>query len=102
MPKGGYARMFVVRQRLNWLYNQALQYRIQRYKEHGESTSYYDLTQGLTGLRAEHKWLSSIAVGAQRGMLKRVSNAMQALFQRCQAGRKPGFPRFKPLARCVT
>ena len=102
MSKAGYARMFVVRQRLNWLYNQALEYMIQRYKEQGESTSFYDLCQWLTGLRAEHKWLSSIAVGAQRGMLKRVSNAMQAFFRRLKQGRKPGFPRFKPLARCVT
>ena len=62
MSKAGYARMFVVRQRLNWLYDQALEYMIQRYKEQGESTSFYDLCQWLTGLRADHKWLSSIAL----------------------------------------
>ena len=94
--------MFVVRQRLNWLYNQALEYMIQRHKEQGESTSFYDLCQWLTGLRAEHKWLSGIAVGARRGMLKRVSHAMQAFFRRLKQGQTPGFPRFKPLARCVT
>ena len=35
-------------------------------------------------------------------MLKRLDEAFRSFFRRVKAGQAPGFPRFRPLSRCVT
>ena len=42
------------------------------------------------------------ALALQRGMIFRLDRAFKAFFRRCKAGEKPGFPRFRPLARMET
>ena len=89
--------------RLNWLYNQALENRKTAYEQRQQSLSFYDQCQWLTPLRAANEHgLGEIAVGASRGMLKRLDHAFQSFIRRVQAGEAPGFPRFRPLSRCVT
>ncbi|MDE0103086.1 MAG: hypothetical protein OXN89_11960 [Bryobacterales bacterium] len=46
--------------------------------------------------------MGGVAVGPQRGMLRRLDLAFKSFFKRVKAGKTPGFPRFKPLSRCVT
>ncbi len=89
--------------RLNWLYNQALEHRRTAYQEREESLGFYDQCQWLTQLRAANEHgLGEIAVGASRGMLRRLDQAFQAFFRRVRAGEAPGFPRFRSIRRCVT
>ena len=93
LSPGGYAMMESLLGRLNWLYNQALERRKTAYQEHEQSLSFYDQCKWLTQLRAacEHG-LGEIAIGASRGMLRRLDQAFQAFFRRVQAGEAPGFP----------
>ena len=88
---------------LNWLYNQALESRKTAYEQRKQSLSFYDQCKWLTQLRTanEHQ-LGEIAIGASRGMLKRLDLAFQAFFRRVRAGKAPGFPRFRPISRCRT
>ena len=63
----------------------------------------YDQLKTLTGKRkADPDGLGSFALVAQRGMIFRLDRAFKAFFRRCKAGEKPGFPRFRPLARMET
>ena len=99
----GYRRMESILGCLNWLYNQALENRKTAYEQRQQSLSFYDQCKWLTRLRAanEHQ-LGEIAIGASRGMLKRLDLAFQAFFRRVRAGEAPGFPRFRPISRCRT
>ena len=99
----GYRRMESILARLNWLYNQALENRRTAYREREEALSFYDQCKWLTQLRAANEHgLGEIAVGASRGMLKRLDLAFQAFFRRVRADEAPGFPRFRPVSRCRT
>ena len=103
LTRAGYQRMFQIRRSLNWLYNQALQQRKTAWESDKKNVSYFDQCQRLTLLRREDpQGLGAIALGPQRGMLKRLDEAFQAFFSRLKAGQNPGYPRFKPLSRCVT
>ena len=88
---------------LNRLYNLALENRIKAWSERRQALSLYDQYQWLTHLR-EQDWegLGGFALGPQRGMLKRLDEAFKGCFRHVKAGQNPGFPRFRPLSRCVT
>ena len=103
LSPAGYRRMDDILGRLNWLYNQALAERKTAYTERKRALNLYEQYKWLTGLRAgnEHE-LGEIALGPARGMLKRLDEAFQSFFRRVKAGHAPGFPRFRPLSRCVT
>ena len=89
--------------RLNWLYNPALENRKTACGKRKQPLSFYDQCKWLTQLRAANEHgRGEIAVGAGRGMLKRVELAFQAFLRRVRAGEAPGFPRFRPLSRCRT
>ncbi len=103
LSPAGYARLDDIRCRLNWLYNQALEERKTAYEEHGETLSFYDQCKWLTQLRARNqRGLGELSTGAGRGMLKRLDESFKSFFRRVKAGQSPGFPRFRPLSRCVT
>ena len=88
---------------LNRLYNQALENRIKAWSERRQALSLYDQYRWLTHLRAQgREGLGGFALGPQRGMLKRLDEAFKGFFRRVKAGQNPGFPRFRPLSRCVT
>ncbi len=103
LSPAGYRHLDNILGRLNWLYNQALEERKTAYAERKESLSLYEQYKWLTRLRARNEHgLGEIAVGPARGMLKRLDEAFRSFFRRAKAGQAPGFPRFRPLSRCVT
>ena len=103
LSASSYAAMDNLLWSLNWLYNSALEQRKTAYRERGESVNLYDQYKWLTKLRAANEHgLAQFALGPQRGMLKRLDASFKSLFRRVQAGQTPGFPRFRPISRCVT
>ena len=103
LSPAGYAMMESLLGRLNWLHNQALERRKLAYEQRQESLSFYDQCKWLTQLRAANEHgLGELALGASRGMLRRLDHAFQAFFRRVQAGEAAGFPRFRSIRRCVT
>ncbi len=103
LSPAGYRHMDNILGRLNWLYNQALEERKTAYAERKQTLHLYEQHKWLTGLRARNEQgLGEIALGPARGMLKRLDEAFQSFFRRVKAGQAPGFPRFRPLSRCVT
>jgi putative transposase len=57
--------------------------------------SYFDQTKELTQLRSVRPDTLAFGVTVCRGTLMRLDRAIQGFFRRCNAGEKPGFPRFK-------
>lgn len=103
LSPAGYERMFRIRRSLNRLYNDSLEERKRAYQERKQKLSFYDQCKVLTKLRQTNEHgLGSIAVGPARGMLKRLDEAFKSFFRRVKVGQKPGYPRFRALARCVT
>ncbi len=103
LTPAGYARLDDIRRQLNWLYNRALEERKTAYEERKESLSLYAQCYWLTGLRARNEHgLGEISSGSERGMLKRIDEAFKSFYRRVKAGQTPGYPRFRPLSRCVT
>jgi len=82
-----------------WLYNRALEQRTKAYRRRRESLSKYDQQVWLTSLRARIPWLAEVPAWFARSALERLDRAYKAFFSRCQAGDKPGYPRFKSADR---
>jgi putative transposase len=82
-----------------WLYNQALEYRIKAYQRRGETVGLVAQCAWLTGLRERMPALAEVPTKFARDALRRVDRGFQAFFRRCQAGEKPGFPRFRSHTR---
>ena len=91
------------RWQLNCLYNRALYERKKIWESEKRGITYNDQCKWLTGLRKEN-WmeLGEFALGPQRGMLDRLDRAFKSFFRRVKKGENPGYPRFRPLSRCVT
>src|SRR5688572_7794242 len=82
-----------------WLYNRCLEQRVKAYQRRGESVGYHAQCALLTGLRQRIPTLAEVPAQFTRDALRRVDRGMQAFFRRCQAGEKPGFPRFRSPTR---
>ena len=103
VSKRGIRRLDWVRSILNRLYNAALEERKTAWESEQRGMTLYDQMKGLTSKRKDDpEGLGSVAVKAERGMLVRLDRAFKAFFRRCKAGEKPGYPRFRPLARMET
>ena len=103
VSKGGLRRLDRVRSILNRLYNSALEERKKAWESKQLGVTLYDQIKGLTAQRKDDpEGLGSLAVRAERGMLTRLERAFKAYFRRHQAGEKPGYPRFRPIARMET
>ena len=103
LSKGGLRRLDWVRSVLNRLYNAALEERKTAWESEQRGVTLYDQMKGLTSQRKDDpEGLGSVAVRAERGMLIRLDWAFKAFFRRCKAGEKPGYPRFRPIARMET
>ena len=88
---------------MNRLYNDSLEERKTAWENDKKSLTLYDQMKGLTVKRRQDPdGLGSVAVKAERGMLARLDRAFKAFFRRCKAGEKPGYPRFRPIARMET
>lgn len=85
------------------LYNGALEDRKGSYKHRGMSVTYGEQSAQLKAIRAfdperQGRWSFS----SQQATLRRLDAAMGGFFRRVRNGEKPGYPRFKPVARFDT
>jgi putative transposase len=80
------------------LYNGALQERRDAWKMRRTSISYYDQANQLKAIRADGN-LTLANFSACQDVLRRVDKTFKAFFGRVKAGRKAGFPRFRPRRR---
>ena len=81
------------------IYNTALEERIRIYKEEKRSLSFSDQCKALTKWRKANPCLSRINAQSLQVTIKRLDLAFQAFYRRLKTAEKPGFPRFKSLAR---
>ncbi|HSW69972.1 MAG TPA: transposase [Gammaproteobacteria bacterium] len=81
------------------VYNTALQERIRIYKEESHSLTFPDQCKALTEWRRKNNCLAEINAQSLQVTLKRLDLAFQAFYRRLKTDEKPGFPRFKSLAR---
>jgi len=85
------------------LYNGALEDRKGAYRSRGVMVTYGRQSAQLKEIRAfdperQGRWSFS----SQQATLRRLDAAMGAFFRRVKRGEKPGYPRFKPVARFDT
>ena len=84
------------------VYNAALQERRDAWRASQTRISYGDQSAQLSEIRAlrpdQAVWSSSI----QQATLRRLNRAFEGFFRRVKAGAKPGYPRFKGVARFNT
>jgi len=81
------------------LYNAALEERRGAWHWERRSVSYVDQCRTLTSLREARPEVLASGVAVCRGTLRRLDWAFAGFFRRCQAGQRPGYPRFRPLSR---
>jgi len=81
------------------LYNAALEERIDAYRKHGKSISYYDQQNVLPQIKAARPEFVALGSHALQQTLRKLDLAFQAFFRRVRAGQTPGFPRFKASKR---
>ena len=55
--------------------------------------------QMFTGVRKDHPEWERLSVQVGRGVLVRFNRTISSFYERCQEGKKPGFPRFKSSRR---
>jgi putative transposase len=81
------------------LYNAALEERREAWR-HGETVRYRDQSAQLTEIRrADPDGQGRWSFTSQQQTLRRLDHAFHGFFQRVQAGRTAGYPRFKSAAR---
>jgi putative transposase len=80
------------------LYNAAIQERRDAYKIAGESIDYYDQANQLKEIRTQGD-LELANFSCSQDVLRRVDKTFKAFFRRVEAGRKPGYPRFRSVSR---
>jgi putative transposase len=81
------------------LYNAALEERIDAYRKHRKSVSYYDQQNVLPEIKAARPEFVELGSHALQQTLRKLDLAFQAFFRRVKAGQAPGFPRFKASKR---
>jgi putative transposase len=82
-----------------WLYNELLEQRKLAYEELDISLSKYQQSMLLPLLKAERTTLTQVHSQVLQNVVDRLDKAFQAFFRRCEAGEKPGFPRFRGIHR---
>src|SRR3990172_3125220 len=82
------------------LYNQALEQRINAYKEKKESISAFKQMSQLPELRKSSTELKAVVSQVLQDVIQRLDKAYKSFFQRVKQGNgKVGFPRFKSKSR---
>jgi putative transposase len=84
------------------LYNAALEERIDAYRKAHVGRTYVEQCRALTIWRQEDEEGRALPVALQRWTLKRLDEACRAFFRRIEAGKTPGFPRFRGKGRFDT
>ena len=78
-----------------FIYNSALEQRIDAWRRCGKSLSYNDQQAELTACRAEIPEVGSLRCSMEQDVLRRLDKSYRAFFRRVKRGENPGFPRFK-------
>jgi putative transposase len=82
------------------LYNAALEERREAWRMRKSSVSYRMQSAQLKHIRkADPNGQGRHSFAAQQQTLRRLSTVFDAFYERCQAGKKSGYPRFKPYCR---
>ncbi|WP_321912984.1 transposase [Paraburkholderia sp. J11-2] len=81
------------------LYNAALEERIDAYRKHAKSISYYDQQNVLPEIKVARPEYVELGSHALQQTLRRLDLAFQAFYRRVKAGQTPGFPRFRSSKR---
>jgi putative transposase len=82
------------------LYNGALEERREAWRMRQASITYGTQSAQLKEIRAsDEDGQGRHSFTAQQQTLRRLSTVFQGFYDRCRAGQKPGFPRFKPRSR---
>jgi putative transposase len=82
------------------LYNAALEERREAWRMRQASVSYGSQSAQLKHIRtADPGGQGRHSFTAQQQTLRRLSAVFGAFYDRCRAGKKPGYPRFKPYSR---
>jgi putative transposase len=81
------------------VYNAALQERRDAYRMAGVSLGYSHQCAELPGCKEVRPELFQVNSQVVQDAVKRVDLAFAAFFRRCEAGEKPGYPRFRPRFR---
>src|SRR4029077_12281792 len=84
------------------LYNVALEQRRNAYRERRLSITHKIQCKQLTELRAFDKRIAAVYRELEDAALRKLDLAYSAFFRRLRAGDKPGFPRFRAVARYHT
>lgn len=87
-----------------WLWNAALQERIDCYRLTGKSLNYYDQAKHVKTVRADDPEYAALSADSLALTLKRLDLAFQAFFRRAKAGAgaESGFPRYRAADRYDT
>ena len=81
------------------VFNAALQERRDAYRMAGVSLGYSHQCAELPGCKEARPELSQVNSQVVQDAVKRVDLAFAAFVRRCEAGEKPGYPRFRPRFR---
>ena len=82
-----------------WLYNELLEQRKLSHEELDISLSKYQQLMFLPLWKIERPSLTQIHSQVLQNVVDRLDKAFQGFFRRCEAGEKPGFPRFRGIHR---
>ncbi|GAC1567939.1 MAG: RNA-guided endonuclease TnpB family protein [Ktedonobacteraceae bacterium] len=78
-----------------WLYNYFLEKRKTTYEQKGQFLSCYHQIDTLGLLKQERPTLKQVHSQVLQNVAVRIDLAFKAFFRRCNAGEKPGYPRFR-------
>jgi putative transposase len=109
MPKTFQYRIFPTKKQIKalkatleecrWLYNQLLEKRRDVWEQEGKSLSLYQQQETFSMLKQERPSLKNVHSQVLQNVAVRIDLAFKAFFRRCQAGEKPGYPRFRGKGR---
>src|SRR6266540_2324439 len=77
------------------LYNQCLDYRALAWPCFGATVTYGDCSRWFKHQRHTNPFCARLNFSSAQATMRRLDKAFAAFFRRCQAGEKPGYPRFK-------
>ena len=78
-----------------YLYNAALEERIEGWRKAKRSISFAEQCKSVTTIRLDDPAYRDLNAQSLQVTLKRLDRAFQSFFRRVKAGQTPGFPRFK-------
>lgn len=81
------------------LYNACLQQRREAWKRQRKSLRLFDQQNQLPAMKTENPEYKGVNAAVLQNVCNRIDKTFKAFFSRVATGRKPGYPRFKPIRR---